>query len=228
VANQRYCTGVSNSHGGLTPAALVNVRLCIAKGVISPATGRRAVHQERGASAPRGTDPPLRIGNAHRRRYVAHATRSGGVSPPWSAVRVRARNAESHRMAVADAVRKNHRGLTSRRSRLCVRPSANIIRFPSATVRATHHGGLTPAALVNVRLCIAKGVISPATGRRAWRQERGASAPRGIHPPLRIGNTHRRRHVAHAIRRGWCKPGVGVVARQQCPVGCEQLTDARY
>jgi hypothetical protein len=47
VANQRYCTGVSNSHGGLTPAALVNVRLFIAKIVILPADARCTGDQER-------------------------------------------------------------------------------------------------------------------------------------------------------------------------------------
>jgi hypothetical protein len=45
VANQPYCTGVSNSHGGLTPAALANVRLCIANVVIFQPT--RTVEQER-------------------------------------------------------------------------------------------------------------------------------------------------------------------------------------
>jgi hypothetical protein len=39
----------TNSHGGLTPAALVNVRFCIAKGVISPENEHRSLHQERGA-----------------------------------------------------------------------------------------------------------------------------------------------------------------------------------
>jgi hypothetical protein len=101
-----------------------------------------------------GRQPP--VGNIRRCESETHIAGdmsrmqpgAGGVSPPWSAVRMRARNAESHRMAVADAVRKNH-------------------------------GGLTPAALVNVRLCIAKGVIFPANERRAVHQERGASAPRG-------------------------------------------------
>jgi hypothetical protein len=55
-------------------------------------------------------------------------------------------------------VSNSHGGLTPRRSRLRVRLTASIVRFSSATVRATHHGGLTPAALVNVRLCVAKGV----------------------------------------------------------------------
>jgi hypothetical protein len=46
--NQRYCTGVTDTHGGLTPAALFGVRLCIAQIVFSPADVR-ATTQERGA-----------------------------------------------------------------------------------------------------------------------------------------------------------------------------------
>jgi hypothetical protein len=38
-----------NSHGGLTPAALVGVRFCIAKGVIFTENEHRSLHQERGA-----------------------------------------------------------------------------------------------------------------------------------------------------------------------------------
>jgi hypothetical protein len=53
VENERHCTGVSNSHGGLTPAALVDVRSCIGKIVFSPTDVRTAI-QERGALAPRG------------------------------------------------------------------------------------------------------------------------------------------------------------------------------
>jgi len=38
-----------NTHGGLTPAALVNVRSCTAKGVIFTENTHRSLHQERGA-----------------------------------------------------------------------------------------------------------------------------------------------------------------------------------
>jgi hypothetical protein len=41
------------------------------------------------------------------------------------------------------------------------------VHFPNT------HGGLTPAALVNVRFCIAKGVISPVNEHPSKRQERG-------------------------------------------------------
>jgi hypothetical protein len=50
---QRYIT-----HGGLTPAAPADVRLCIAKIAISPADIRTPT-QEREASAPRGFSPQV-------------------------------------------------------------------------------------------------------------------------------------------------------------------------
>jgi hypothetical protein len=46
-------------------------------------------------------------------------------------------------------------------------------------VRLPNHGGLTPAAPADVRLCIAQIAISPADIRTPT-QERGASAPRGL------------------------------------------------
>jgi hypothetical protein len=54
-----------NTHGGLTPAALVNVRFCIAKGVIFTENEHRSLHQERGASAPRGAAARERNGDQH-------------------------------------------------------------------------------------------------------------------------------------------------------------------
>jgi hypothetical protein len=83
-------------NGGLTPAALVNMRA--PQKASAPGRGTRSIRRcesethtagdmsrmqpRAGGSAPRGKHPPLRIGNAHRRRYVAHATRSGGASAP--------------------------------------------------------------------------------------------------------------------------------------------------
>jgi hypothetical protein len=53
--------------------------------------------------------------------------------------------------------------------------------FAEAPLQAPYgnHGGLTPAALFGVRLCIAKVVFSPADVRTPTR-ERGALAPRGM------------------------------------------------
>jgi hypothetical protein len=45
---------------------------------------------------------------------------------------------------------------------------------------AQNHGGLTPAALVNVRLCIAKIVFFRHASTVQHNRERGASAPRGF------------------------------------------------
>jgi hypothetical protein len=49
VENVRSCTGVTENHGGLTPAALANMRLCTAE--IAILSGERSLqqHQERGA-----------------------------------------------------------------------------------------------------------------------------------------------------------------------------------
>jgi hypothetical protein len=46
--NQRYCTGVTDIHGGLMFAALFGVRLCIAQIAFSPADVRTPT-RERGA-----------------------------------------------------------------------------------------------------------------------------------------------------------------------------------
>jgi hypothetical protein len=189
-------------HGGLTPAALANVRLCIAKGVIWPVTGHRAWRQERGASAPRGKHPPLRIGKAYRRRCVAHATSSGGCKPPVeSRPHASAKGGKSsHRSHRRGS--ENHGGLMPAALGCVFASPRTLLDSRRPAFAFPNHGGLTPAALVNARLCIAKGVIWPVTGHRAWRQERGASAPRGKRLPLRIGNAYRSRCVAHANESG--------------------------
>jgi hypothetical protein len=73
-------TGEITNHGGLTPAALENVRLFIAKIVF------------------------------FRRMLVVPAPRAGGVSPPWDAFRTRNPNPEIHRIALADAVLRTTAG----------------------------------------------------------------------------------------------------------------------
>jgi hypothetical protein len=108
-----------NTHGGLTPAALVNVRSCIAKIVFSPTNVRNC------------------------------NTRAGGVSPPWDVLGMRTRNAEIQRVAVATwfptsgrltpvserkrpqlQLRYSHpRRAHARRSWLCIRQSPNITRL---------------------------------------------------------------------------------------------------
>jgi hypothetical protein len=57
-----------------------------------------------------------------------------------------------------------------------VRSYPNSAPFFPHIVRITHHGGLTPAALVNLRSCIAKIVFSPANVRTATRAG-------GVSPP---------------------------------------------
>jgi hypothetical protein len=123
---------------------------------------------------------------------------AGGVSPPWTSFHIRTRSAEVRSIAFADAVYKPTAG--SRPPLLCtcvfalpMAPcSADERRAPGAVgvsrpwktsaiaPALAIHGGLTPAALVNMRWSIAKIAFSPADIRTA-NQERGASAPRGMH-----------------------------------------------
>jgi len=115
----RNCNCVTHPHGGLTPAALGNVRLCIAKIVVSPADVRTPTQE-------RGRKPPVAPINAIATAIHAHART----------------------------------------------PSA-ICRRTTLLSPDTHlpaHGGLTPAALVNVRLCTANVVIFQPT--RTVQQER--------------------------------------------------------
>jgi hypothetical protein len=99
----RFCSGWNSAcllphsagvrlHGGLTPAALVDMRLCNAKIAIPPAHGR------------------------------CSSARSGGRKPPWNTFRMRTRNGQIHRIAVADAVcnprRAEVRGVERKHSQL--------------------------------------------------------------------------------------------------------------
>ena len=136
-------------HGGLTPAALVNVRLFIAKIVIFPADARCTGDQERMACASRGeriesadgirmcagrvherSDVPVELAAGIRiiRPALAFPTRSGGRKPPVE--------------------HTPHTSSQRRNSAHCT------CRYGSE-----NHGGLTPAALENVRLCTAKIVF---------------------------------------------------------------------
>jgi hypothetical protein len=105
----RNCNGVTHTHGGLTPAALVDMRLCIAKIAILPAHGRRNSARSGGRKPPVGklSLSSARIALLQRRPYMQ--PRAGGVSPPWRALRLWTRNAEIHRIAPADAVCKPRR-----------------------------------------------------------------------------------------------------------------------
>jgi hypothetical protein len=123
---------------------------------------------------------------------------AGGVSPPWNAsglVRARMRGTATPisfpRRADAESWEK------LRATRLASqRVSENCV----------HHGGLTPAALVNVRLCIAKGVISPVDRTPCMCTRSG-----GRQPP--VGNIRRcesETHIAGDMSR--MQPGAGGVS----------------
>jgi hypothetical protein len=67
----------------------------------------------------------------------------------------------------------NHGGLTVGHLDAAVGVPRRLFAMPCKRGPLPNYGGLTVAALVHMRLCIAKGVIFPANERRALRQERG-------------------------------------------------------
>ncbi len=138
-----------NTHGGLTPAALVDVRLCIAKIAF------------------------------FRRTVVATAPGAGSVSPRgiYSVCELETGKITALLLQTRFAT---HSGLTEGTVvRACgsCRAVLGICSTPSVL---PSHGGLTPAALVSVRFCIAKIVIVSGGRSLQQHQERGASAPRGL------------------------------------------------
>jgi len=142
------------NHGGLTPAAPVHLRLCIVKVAIAPANVRAAM-------------PGV-----------------GDVSPPWFRYRdcsgVRQHTVSSLPQLCGSVLanapaepRRAHARCSwlahGDRVRTCAELSSHE-RFP-------HHGGLTPAAPVHLRLCIVKIAIAPANVRAAMPGVGGVSPP---------------------------------------------------
>jgi len=148
VANQHYCTGVSNSHGGLTPAALVNVRLCTAKIVFIPADARCT-----GAKSG-GRKPPVekclsRRPESHICNSVRIRNQKRGGKPPVECSRHTSsiRGNSSH--CTCGCGSENHGGLATAALDGVRLPLK--LALPSAS-RSACHGGLTFAALVKARI----------------------------------------------------------------------------
>jgi hypothetical protein len=185
-------------HGGLTPAALVNMRWSIAKiafrrqtfapqhrsGGRQPPCGsatvpareishtfthdRRTATQERGASAPRGRHSTSELA---ARKFVALHLQTRFTNP-----------------------RRAH----ARRSSLSVRRSRNHTRLLRYSVGVTSLGGLTPAALMHVRWCTADGALF--SGRTSCtRSGRRKPTVENVRDCTGVSNPRR----AHA-RRSWC------------------------
>jgi hypothetical protein len=72
----------SPNHGGLTPAALVNVRLCTAKIVVIPADGRCNTAKSGGRKPPVVSQTRLQVRFQHITDYVPPATPTAGSRPP--------------------------------------------------------------------------------------------------------------------------------------------------
>jgi hypothetical protein len=137
----------SPNHGGLTPAALVNVRSCIAQIVFYRQTFALQ-RKSGGRKPPVGNKTPLQIATVHIRRAAYVQPVAAGVSQPWCG-------------SGACPGKRNHTAKIARRCRCVFR----------------YHGGLTPAALVHVRFCIAKIVILSADGRRNTANSGGRKPP---------------------------------------------------
>jgi hypothetical protein len=199
----------NRTHGGLTPAALVNVRLCIPKIAIRPTHCRYYSTRSGGRQPPvANTARPFR--ETHICNSVRTCNQERGASASRGAGVGHARETQSprdRRYPLQTRFPKPRRA-HARRSCFDSRDSPDTIRCALPARPNATHGGLTPAALVNVRLCIPKIAIRPTHGRyystrsggrkppvantacrcsethicnrvRTCNQERSASAPRG-------------------------------------------------
>ncbi len=179
------CTTYTHRSGGRQPSVVhgtAPAREC------DFCDARTHVHQERGASVPRGSRNRTGKGVRLLPWTNAHAPGAGGVSPPWLAVthvqglRANVGAIADRAPAISDAVavlhpRQHPRRADTRRSWLGESPPACAWRFP-LHARSPNHGGLTPAALASeCERLPAKLRLLRWTNAHA--QERGASAPRG-------------------------------------------------
>jgi hypothetical protein len=73
-----------------------------------------------------------------------------------------------------------------------------VLVFSSTPFVLPNHGGLRPRSWLYMRLCIAKVAISPAE-IRAFKQERRASARRGVRKHICKGDTAKVRETAAGV-----------------------------
>jgi hypothetical protein len=157
--------GANCTHGGLTPAALVNVRLCIPKIAILPAHGRCYSTRSGGRQPPVANLAP-RYSETHICNSIRTRNQERLASAPRGAGVGHARETQSprdRRYPLQTRFPKPRRA-DARRSCFDSRDSPDTIRCALPARPNATHGGLTPAALVNVRLCIPKIAILPAHG----------------------------------------------------------------
>jgi hypothetical protein len=147
-------------HGGLTLAALVNMRSPIAKIAFLPADARTATRSG-------GRQPPVVRQPCLQGRFRTRSPRpshrqpgAGGVSPPWI-TKTRLQRRSPNTRETADAAPENLIAIAA------ARITARLLRFAILlTCASSSHGGLTPAALVHVRLYIANGALCSARTSR--------------------------------------------------------------
>jgi hypothetical protein len=188
------------------PAALVNERSCIAQVAVSPANVRTAEPPRAGGVIPRG----MRASSFGKKRSVLPVRYSnhGGLTP---AALVNECSC-SAQVAVSPA---NVRTAEPPRAGGVSPPwhASILIRQETLGVAGAipNHGGLTPAALVHVRLCSANGAIPRWNVTSCTKSGRRKPTVANVtHPP--VGNAYQQRHP-------FTRPGVS---------GVSQLCDASF
>jgi hypothetical protein len=130
-----------------------------------------------------------------RRTAVVTAPGAGGVSPPWQTQRAGIGDRISA-IASAHATRSGWRQPPVVRA-LVMRAKRNHPAIDDTRCKHgfRNHGGLTPAALVNVRLCIPKIAIRPTHGR-CYSTRSGGRKP----PVANAACRYRGSHICNSIR----------------------------
>jgi hypothetical protein len=197
------CASASRNHGGLTPAALD-----------CAFASRRTMFDCRGTAVglPNhgGLTPTAFV---HVRFCIAKivfspanvrsAPRAGGVSPPW----FRKRACKCVSSTLRTTFPQAHPGGLTPAALGCVFASRwTMFDSRGTAVGLPNHGGLTPAALANVRLCIANGALCGermSCTRSGWRKPAVGNTGM-LAGEKRISATT----LAHAAKSGWRKPAV--------------------
>jgi hypothetical protein len=203
----RNCNCVTHTHGGLTPAALVNVRFCIAKIVIISADGRRSRNKSGGRKPPVERDPDA----SSRPRNSPHCRCRRGLQSTVGRhlpllIRQSSFAVYCSLYAASAALHRTHGGLTpaagrkrpqlqlryshpqrahARRSCSCVAWSPNIAWFPRHSARFTEPRRADPCRSCERAFVRRKNRFSPANVRSATRA--GGVSPRGAHSAREFG-----------------------------------------
>jgi hypothetical protein len=153
-------TCASSNHGGLTPAGLYACACAYRKN--RHVCGERTPCTKSGGRQPPVVRQPCLQGRFRTRspRPSHRQPGAGGVSPPWI-TKTRLQRRSPNTRETADAAPENLIAIPA------ARITARLLRFAILlTCASSSHGGLTPAALVHVRLYIANGALCSARTSR--------------------------------------------------------------